>query len=437
MDDAYAQNGEPPEWWDDEESEPPLSENIEDVDRASEALSAALLCSGSYAQSVWALDCAAGAADPGSYAMESYLRQDRDALARALYFARALKPLGAEELGMPAGGTANGNAYTMARGQYRCGSLSEAIAASEESGGKRILRICVRGTEPNSDPDKLVAFGRLVLGYFLGTYLSIGKHSKNFEPLAKAAAERLAAGEFDEVAVCGHSLGGAAASDLAQRIAQLSGKAGKVKCITFGSPGTGRGLRAFGDWAVAKAKALAGASPAPKAEGSELGWAHYVHPRDPVPRAGSLLYEAPGPKHWAMNPVEWDDWRCGRTGRGSRLATGLAAHSMQRYAWNIEQYLRRAVEDHRGERRSEVLDAWNDARREALDLEEALPAASSERSRRRGARGAIEQLRKLGDETAARRLEHMVASQPEASEGRVDNGRRYRKLIASISKPSI
>ena len=437
MDDAYAMDGEPPEWWDEEDPDPPLSENIEDVDRASEALAAALLCSCSYAQNVWALDCAAGAADPGAYAIESYLRQDRDALARALFIARRLRPLEPEELGMPGSGMANGNAYEMARGQYRCGKLSEAIAASEVRGGKRILRICLRGTEPKSDPDKLVAFGRLVLGYFLGTYLSIGKHSKNFDPLARAAAERLAAGEADEVVVCGHSLGGAAASDLAQRIADLSGEPGKVKCITFGSPGTGRGLRALGDWAASKAKALRCSGARKEADGSGLGWAHYAPPRDPVPRAGSLLYGAPGPKHWAMNPVEWDDWRAGRTGRGSRLATGLGAHSMQRYAWNIEQYLRRAVEDHRGERRSEVLDAWNAARREALELEEALPAANSEQARRSGARGAIEQLRKLGDETAARRLEHMVGSMPEASAQRVDNGRRYRKLIASISKPSI
>lgn len=337
----------------------------------------AALCATSYAPNCWAFDVASGVADPVAWIGEEQFDEDRDALARSLMVANRCRPLSAAELNAPNPQSPEAFGGTFIRGVFRKGDLCQALVSEAfNEHGEKELHLCIRGTDLNNHPNKFLSAFQTVVGYFAWTYPRIEKHAEHFVELAKASAARASdpANGISRLVISGHSLGGAAAQSLVQRLTECSAP---VRLVTFGSPGTGsgwlapldktikairKGLR-FGLSELADlaepsvpastlpAKALSHFStlvrscsdyfkrPLPLSGPAEQ--LHFRHPNDPVPKLGSLLYKVGNTPILAMDPREFDNAQEGK----ELLVKGIGAHACSRYFRSIQGMLSKQFND--------------------------------------------------------------------------------------------
>lgn len=420
----------------------------------------AALCATTYAANCWAFDIAAGLVDPMSIMGAEQIELDPSGPARALLLARKARAVELPEL--EARGLRLRPGESLRRGAFRSGALGLAlVAVVDREDGSREAHLCVRGTDFNNHADPLYSAFRALAGYFVWTYPRIEKHAQRFKPLARALSEmaRDPALGIDRVVISGHSLGGAAAQDLARGFPDC-GK--PVKLHTFGSPGSGSGWAAPASIAARAARSALAAAASSAADftarmhpafsalcarvaqsltaGSRPPdpvdeW-HYRHPNDPVPMLGwTLLYPMGTQFRPCMTPSEY---RASKEGRALGVR-GFGAHSCSRYFDTLHAMLDRSLLKMRRRARSPIeaervagIDAFEalrdlaQARREALRIEEratprmangAVLAARAASARKLMARGR--------DDPSAIRLEKLP--EPRMSASAIAEARALRR----------
>jgi hypothetical protein len=412
----------------------------------------AALCWASYSTNNWALDLAAKVVDPAAWMGEEQRKNGKaDDLSRALLIANCCRPLEAAEVGISA---AKYDA-TLSRGVWSHGLISRAVVCIESRPryGK-VLHLCIRGTDFDHHPRRLVAVIQGIVGYFIWTYVRIEKHAFGFEPLAKALSAYASdsTNEIVEVVLSGHSLGGAAAQSLMPSFADCSRE---VHLVTFGSPGSGSGwlgpisyfnrvsrkvlrialqrlarltqwLPSLSSWIRRSARYFM--NPLPSQMGKRF---HYKHPNDPVAKYATTIYRRTGSVVTALSSLEIPT-------DGSHTLSlniaGIGAHACAKYFQRIHDMLDRALGDVAPHAEPTLARRrLAAARAEGCRLEEqTVPEQMNERVKIARQANRLS-LRVLPDSTEAI-LRLTKLQSPTASVSKIRGGRALRKLTAKLTE---